>query len=164
MSGDDAIAQAIAVYSVGYSRPPVGQQFKKGQSGNPKGRPKGSRPAGTSPINADRAKALLIEEAYRPVRVREGETVIVLPAIQAVFRAMGVSAMQGNRLSQRTLAELVSKVENEETAVLVNHYGKMVDYKLHWEREIDRCRRLGVPEPPRCRILSTSSSTRARGQ
>ena len=29
-------------YEVGYKRPPKSGQFKKGQSGNPKGRPKGS--------------------------------------------------------------------------------------------------------------------------
>ena len=28
-------------------------------------------------------------EAYRPVVIREGEKIIELPAIQAVFRAMG---------------------------------------------------------------------------
>lgn len=147
MSGDDTPAQAVVPYKVGYGRPPVSHQFKGGQSGNPRGRPKGSTKATGSLLSADRAKALLIEEAYRPVRVRDGESVIELPAIQAVFRAMGVSAMQGNRLSQRTLAELVSKVEGERTAILTVHYNKMVDYKLHWEGEIDRCRRQGRPEP-----------------
>ncbi|MDB5317781.1 MAG: hypothetical protein JWO26_370 [Rhodospirillales bacterium] len=29
-------------YKVGYGRPPQGTRFKKGQSGNPKGRPKGA--------------------------------------------------------------------------------------------------------------------------
>lgn len=29
-------------YDVGYGKPPVNTRFKKGQSGNPKGRPKGS--------------------------------------------------------------------------------------------------------------------------
>jgi hypothetical protein len=31
-------------YEIGYRRPPVATQFQKGQSGNKKGRPKGSRP------------------------------------------------------------------------------------------------------------------------
>jgi len=30
-------------YDVGYGKPPKGGQFQKGQSGNPRGRPKGSR-------------------------------------------------------------------------------------------------------------------------
>jgi len=30
-------------YEVGYGRPPVHARFRPGQSGNPKGRPKGSR-------------------------------------------------------------------------------------------------------------------------
>lgn len=30
-------------YKVGYGKPPASGQFKKGKSGNPKGRPKGSR-------------------------------------------------------------------------------------------------------------------------
>lgn len=38
MSGD---------YEVGYGKPPVSGQFKKGQSGNPNGRPKGAKSLGT---------------------------------------------------------------------------------------------------------------------
>ena len=30
-------------YEVGYGKPPAGTRFKPGQSGNPAGRPKGSR-------------------------------------------------------------------------------------------------------------------------
>ena len=55
--------------------------------------------------------------------------------------------MQGNRLSQRMLAELVGKIEGEQTAVLTNHYTNMVEYKVRWEAEIDRCRRSSLPEP-----------------
>ena len=30
-------------YDVGYGRPPEGRRFRKGESGNPKGRPRGSK-------------------------------------------------------------------------------------------------------------------------
>ncbi len=59
------------------------------------------------------AEEYLRLEAYRTVRIREGEEVIELTAIQAVFRAMGVSALKGNRFVQKTLAELVAKMERD---------------------------------------------------
>ncbi|MFZ3585531.1 DUF5681 domain-containing protein, partial [Loktanella sp. DJP18] len=35
--------KAGAGYSVGYAKPPESSRFKKGKSGNPKGRPKGAK-------------------------------------------------------------------------------------------------------------------------
>ena len=39
----DRSQQTLNSYSVGYAKPPGAHQFKPGQSGNPKGRQKGSR-------------------------------------------------------------------------------------------------------------------------
>jgi Family of unknown function (DUF5681) len=92
-------------YEVGYGKPPVRSRFRKGQSGNPGGRPRG--------ITAGRARALILEEAYRPVRLREGDNVIELPALQAILRAQVARAAQGNGPAQRAVIEAVQAIERE---------------------------------------------------
>ena len=137
-------------FEVGYAKPPVEHRFKKGQSGNAKGRPRGAK-AKPKVINTgfgmQGAEEYLRLEAYRPVRIREGEDVIELPAIQAVFRAMGVSAMKGNRLAQKTLAELVGTMERDHYQLRMEAFGTAVEYKHKWDEEIERCRKAGLPSP-----------------
>ncbi|MEL1249283.1 DUF5681 domain-containing protein [Aurantiacibacter gilvus] len=138
-------------YRVGYKRPPAEHRFRKGQSGNPRGRPKGSRnqPKVDTGHGMRAAEEYLKQEAYRTVTVREGENYIELPAIQAIFRAMGVSAMKGNRFAQKAMADLVTNLEKREAQDRFELFGNMVEYKHKWTEEIERCERLGrpVPEP-----------------
>jgi len=137
-----------ALVPVGYANPPAEHRFKKGFSGNPNGRPRGIKRQATLPRSGARAaNDILLQEAYRSVSVREGDRVIELPAIQAVFRAMGVSAMKGNRFAQRTLAELVRTVEQEDQALRIENLDAMLTYKMAWEKEIERCKSLGLPDP-----------------
>jgi hypothetical protein len=92
-------------HKVGYRKPPVRTRFRKGQSGNPGGRPRG--------MTAGRATALALKEAYRPVNVREGDKVISLPAIQAVLRSQVALAAKGNGAAQRAVIEAVQAIERE---------------------------------------------------
>ena len=137
-------------HEVGYGKPPREHRFKKGQSGNPFGRPRKARPIerhrgdgfGTQPANR-----YLLQEAYRTVLIREGDKTIELPAIQAVFRSMGVSAMKGNRYAQRMLAELVQSVESAHRQSRLEYFKTAVDYKCTWEENIEFAHRSGRPEP-----------------
>jgi len=86
-------------YEVGYGRPPVHTRFRKGQSGNPRGRPRGSP--------GERAKRIVLEEAYRAVTVKEGDNVVRMPAIRAVMRSHLRDALKGNGPNQRAVIGLI---------------------------------------------------------
>lgn len=53
-------------YEVGYGKPPSATRFKPGQSGNPHGRPKGSKNI-QPPIGENTLQDIILKEAYRPI-------------------------------------------------------------------------------------------------
>jgi len=89
---------------VGYGRPPVHSRFRKGKSGNPTGKRKHGE--------AERAEALIRQEAYRLLNVREGEKVTRMPALQAVIRSQIACAAKGNVAAQRALVKIVQDIED----------------------------------------------------
>jgi hypothetical protein len=138
-------------YEVGYGRPPAASRFEKGQSGNPKGRPRGSknRTTSTSP-NEELMKAIFREEAYRMVSVNDGQGQVMMPMVQAVARSIAVRAAKGDHRSQRLFTQLLGTIERDQMRQRDELVKTAIDYKVGWEEELERRNALGIthlPEP-----------------
>ena len=135
-----------AKYDVGYGKPPVTARFKPGKSGNPKGRPKGSK--NTMPTLAEeRIKKLILEEAYRTVPIIEKGRRISIPIITAVLRAVAMNAARGNNRAAHLFTTLVEKTEAENKKLATGAFRSMLDYKDAWTKELARRDRLGIKLP-----------------
>lgn len=105
MSKDDEEA-----YEVGYGRPPQKGRFKKGRSGNPKGRPKGSK----------NFKSIVKDELGRPVEIKvNGQRRKVTQFEAVVMRAVG-DAINGKPRQMGLIMDLPHRfglIEDEERLV-----------------------------------------------
>jgi hypothetical protein len=85
---------------VGYGKPPRHSRFRKGQSGNPKGRPKGTR----------NLKTDLLEELQATVLVTEGVTKRRLSKQRAVLKSLTAKAINGDVRAVNTLLSLMARL------------------------------------------------------
>jgi len=138
-------AEHTSKTALGYGHPPAEHRFKKGVSGNPGGRPHKRKelPAVVLPG----LHRLVIDEAYRQVRLREGDKTIELSVIQATIRALGVSGMKGDRISQLAFKEIVAAAEAEIVADRIAELDALCDHKGRWEPVFEQCKKEGRPCP-----------------
>lgn len=87
--------------AVGYGRPPRAHQFKPGQSGNPKGRPKGAKNEAT----------ILYELLHRKIPIREGGRTRKITVLEAILLRFTEDSLKGNTKS---------------AAFLLNRHGTLV--------------------------------------
>jgi hypothetical protein len=85
---------------VGYGHPPVATQFQKGQSGNPKGRPKGRKGVGK----------IFRDALYRKVDVREGERVRSMPKIEAAIEVNLNKALKSDHRAFAKVMDVAAKL------------------------------------------------------
>jgi Family of unknown function (DUF5681) len=138
--------QANNTYEVGYAKPPVTTQFTKGKSGNPKGRPKGSKNKMPT-LNEERCKGIILEEAYREIKIHDGRKEVKIPVIKAVVRSIAVNAARGDQRAQKLLTDLVVKIEADNKMIYDEYLQVMIEYKAGWEEIIEQCKKNGRTPP-----------------
>lgn len=83
----------------GYGRPPRKHQFKKGESGNPAGRPPRSK----------NIHSLLALELDRLVSIKENGVELRIPKREAIIRRLANTALSGNHRSIELLLKLAKE-------------------------------------------------------
>jgi Family of unknown function (DUF5681) len=90
-------------YKIGYGKPPKTTQFKKGKSGNPNGRPKGSLNLATD-VTAELGEFITVREDGRSRRVSKQ---------RALIKSLMAKALQGDVRAMTSLLALYARVVTE---------------------------------------------------
>lgn len=100
-------------YEVGYKKPPKNGQFKKGKSGNPNGRPKGTK------NTLSLIEQILNEKVY----IREGGMQKEVTKTEAMIMRMAQKAMEGDMKAMERLLMYAEKIDKRN-----DKYEEITDY------------------------------------
>ena len=89
--------------AAGYKKPPKKYQFAPGQSGNPKGRPKGTRSF----------KSDLLAELSEPIEFRDGDRRVTISKQRAIIKRLVKSATDGDARSLTALLALIGRMMSD---------------------------------------------------
>jgi hypothetical protein len=91
---------ATGDYEVGYRKPPKHTRFKSGQSGNPRGRPKGTK----------NLKTDLMEELGEKIAIREGDQSRQVSKQRAVVKSLVTRTLKGDTRAASLLTSMMMRL------------------------------------------------------
>lgn len=113
--------------------PPAEHRFKKGFSGNPKGRPKKVVPNDLPDLTS---RAAVLREADRIISVRDEGKQVEVSVEAAVTRALVVKALNGNAHAQRTFLQFAMSAREQAVRDHARLFGLAIEVKAQLEAKL----------------------------
>lgn len=117
-------------YEVGYGKPPKKTRFVKGRSGNPKGRPKGSKDFASNVREVLDAK----------VGVTENGTTSEVTSQKATLLRLREKALNGDARALKMMLDLAKEQEDDDNARKIERGLNRTESDI-LERYVDECRK-----------------------
>jgi len=124
-------------YEVGYRKPPRHTQFKPGKSGNPRGRPKGTKNLATD----------LREELGETVLVREGDRAKRISKQRALVKSLMTRTLKGDARAATLLTSMMMRVLDPGEGASVEEAPLLDDELDVLNAFAERARRSAAPQP-----------------
>jgi hypothetical protein len=99
-SRSDDCHSSDATHAVGYGRPPMHTRFKRGQSGNPRGRRKGQR----------NVRTVVEDTLNQRITIREGDRTRSVTKLDGVILTMVSGALKGDAKAQASLITVMRSI------------------------------------------------------
>jgi hypothetical protein len=124
---------------VGRGKPPLATRFQKGQSGNPKGRPRGTK----------NLKTDLMEELRETIVVREGDRTVRMSKQRAMIKTVMNKSLKGDPRAIITLIRLMTRFAEPDGGATEVNEALSIDERELWRVLLDdkRSEQPSAPEP-----------------
>jgi Family of unknown function (DUF5681) len=126
-------------YEVGWGKPPIGTRFSKGQSGNPKGRPRGTK----------NLKTDLMEELRETIVVREGDRAVRMSKQRAMIKTVMNKSLKGDARAIITLIRMMTRFTEPDGGSTEFDQALSMNERELWQGLIDEVRSEQTSAPKR---------------